>query len=163
MTRQIGLLGALLGSFACGVAAVHAVQAQARPPAYTIAEIEVTDPATFQKYGEATRTSIPAAGGRVIVRGGKTFIVNGAAPKQVVVIQWESFERAQAFFESEGYKQLIQPDEVLALNAIRTPWLVLRPVIDAFRQRYGAATRCIGFKAVWVVGWSEAMTEQLDT
>jgi uncharacterized protein (DUF1330 family) len=107
MTNRITLVGAVLGAFACGVAAVHAVQAQARPPAYTIAEIEVTEPATFQKYGEATRASIPAAGGRVIVRGGKTFVVNGPAPKQVVVIQWESLERAQAFFESEGYKQLI--------------------------------------------------------
>jgi hypothetical protein len=54
MTSRITLLGAVLGAFACGVAAVHAVQAQARPPAYTIAEIEVTEPATFQKYGEAT-------------------------------------------------------------------------------------------------------------
>src|SRR5262245_66558938 len=106
MTSRIALLGAVLGAFACGVAAVHAVQAQAKPPAYTIAEIEVTEPATFQKYGEATRATIPAAGGRVIVRGGKTFVVNGAAPKQVVVMQWERLEGAQACLESEGCQKL---------------------------------------------------------
>jgi hypothetical protein len=61
MTRQIGLLGALLGSFACGVAAVHAVQAQARPPAYTIAEIEVTDPATFLARLAARHRRVPTA------------------------------------------------------------------------------------------------------
>jgi len=55
------------------------------------------------------------------------------------------------------------PDEVLALNAIRTPWAVSRPVIDTFRQRHGEAARRLGFKEVWVVGWSEAMTERLDT
>jgi uncharacterized protein (DUF1330 family) len=28
-------------------------------------------------------------------------------PKQIVVIEWESLAKAQAFFESEAYKQLI--------------------------------------------------------
>jgi hypothetical protein len=56
-----------------------------------------------------------------------------------------------------------RPDEVLALNAIRTPWAVTRPVVDTFRQRHGEAARRLGFNEVWVVGWSEAMTERLDT
>jgi uncharacterized protein (DUF1330 family) len=107
MKKWGALVGAVLAGFACGAAVIQGVHAQAKPPAYTIAEIEVTDPPTFQKYGEATRTSIPAAGGRVIVRGGKTFVVTGSPPKQIVVIQWESLEKAQAFFESEVYKQVI--------------------------------------------------------
>lgn len=107
MKTWIAFVGIAIAGFACGVTTVQGVHAQAKPPAYTIAEIEVTDPPTFQKYGDATRTSIPAAGGRVIVRGGKTFVVNGPPPKQVVVIQWDSLEKAQAFFESEEYRQLI--------------------------------------------------------
>lgn len=55
------------------------------------------------------------------------------------------------------------PDEVLALNAIRTPWAVSRPVVEPFRQRRGKATRGLGFKEVWLVGWNEALTERLDT
>jgi len=35
--------------------------------------------------------------------------------------------------------------------------------VDAFRQRYGEEARRIGFKAVWVVAWSEALTWRLDT
>ena len=70
MKKRDALVGAVLAGFACGAAVVQGVHAQAKPPAYTIAEIEVTDPPMFQKYGDATRTSIPAAGGRVIVRGG---------------------------------------------------------------------------------------------
>jgi uncharacterized protein (DUF1330 family) len=27
-------------------------------------------------------------------------------PKQIVLIQWDSLEKAQAFFESDSYKQL---------------------------------------------------------
>jgi len=67
----------------------------------------VTDPAGYQKYIEGTTNAVPAAGGRFIVRGGRTFVVNGAPPKRIAVIQWESLEKAQAFFDSEAYKQLI--------------------------------------------------------
>lgn len=101
-----GILALLVG-FALGAAVVHRVHAQAKPPAYTIAEIEVTDPATYKKYADATGRGIPAAGGRFIVRGGKTVVLNGPQPKQIAVIQWESLEKARAFFESEAYKQLV--------------------------------------------------------
>jgi uncharacterized protein (DUF1330 family) len=60
-----------------------------------------------QKYIEGTSSRVPAAGGRFIVRGGRTFVVNGAPPKRIVVIQWESLEKARAFFESDAYTQLI--------------------------------------------------------
>jgi hypothetical protein len=36
-------------------------------------------------------------------------------------------------------------------------------VVDAFRQRYGEEARRIGFKAVWLVVWSGAITWRLDT
>ena len=35
--------------------------------------------------------------------GGRTFVVNGAPPKRIAVIQWESYEKAKAFFDSEAY------------------------------------------------------------
>jgi uncharacterized protein (DUF1330 family) len=107
MKIRIGVIAAMAGALVCGVALGSRVHGQAKAPAYTIAEIEVTDPATFQKYAEATGKSVPAAGGRVIVRGGKTFVVNGSPPRQVVVIQWDSLDAARTFFESEGYKQLV--------------------------------------------------------
>ena len=93
--------------FCLGAAAVHGVSAQATPPAYTIAEIEVKDADTFKKYGQATSAAIPAAGGRFIVRGGRTYTLGGAPPKQVVVIQWDSFEKAQAYFQSDAYRQVV--------------------------------------------------------
>lgn len=105
--KRFSLVLAGLAGCAFGAAIVQTVHGQTKPAAYTISEIEVTDPATFKKYGEATGTAIPAAGGRFIVRGGKSFVLNGPPPKQIVVIQWDSLDKAQAFFESEGYKQLI--------------------------------------------------------
>ena len=107
MSQRTTIVLAGFAGFVLGAAVLHGVHAQGKPPAYTIAEFEVTDPATFQKYGDATRAGIPAAGGRFIVRGGKAVVINGPAPKQLAVIQWESLEKAQAFFESDAYKQLI--------------------------------------------------------
>jgi len=107
MGRQQGIIAALLAGFALGALAVGDLRAQPKPPAYTIAEIEVTDQASYQEYMKGTSVQVPAAGGRFIVRGGRTFVVNGAPPRRIVVIQWESFEKAQAFFDSDAYKQLI--------------------------------------------------------
>jgi uncharacterized protein (DUF1330 family) len=78
------------------------------PPAYTIAEIEVTDPLGYQEYVQATTIAVPASRGRFIVRAGKTFVVNGTPPKRIAVIQWDDYESAQAFFDSEAYKRLVE-------------------------------------------------------
>jgi len=107
MNKRLTVVAALLTGFALGAAAVEGVRAQAKPPAYTVAEIEVTDQATYQEYMKGTSVQVPAAGGRFIVRGGRTFVVNGAPPKRIAVIQWENFEKAQAFFESEAYKRFV--------------------------------------------------------
>jgi uncharacterized protein (DUF1330 family) len=107
MTPRLSVILAALCGFACGAALIQAVHAEAKPPAYTIAEFEVTDAPTFQKYGQGTGASIPPAGGKFLVRGGKTFVLTGTPPKQIVVIQWDSLEKAQAYFESATYKQLV--------------------------------------------------------
>ena len=93
--------GMTLGALTSGV-----LHAQNPPPAFTIAEIEVTDPETFKEYANATGSGVPAAGGRFIVRSGKSSVINGEPPKSIVVIQWDSLEKARAYFESAEYKKL---------------------------------------------------------
>jgi hypothetical protein len=51
---------AMLAGFGLGILAVQVLHAEARPPVYTIAEIEVTDPAGYQKYIEGTTKAVPA-------------------------------------------------------------------------------------------------------
>ena len=95
---------AMVAGFGLGALAVQVLHAQATPPAYTIAEVEVTDPAMYQQY---IAVGVPPTDGRFIARGGKTYVVNGAPPKRIAVIQWESLEKAKAFYESEEYKRVI--------------------------------------------------------
>jgi uncharacterized protein (DUF1330 family) len=95
---------AVIAGFGLGAVAVQVLHAQATPPAYTVAEVEVTDPETYRQY---IVVGVPPTDGRFIARGGRIYVVNGAPPKRVAIIQWESFERAKAFYESDEYKRVI--------------------------------------------------------
>jgi uncharacterized protein (DUF1330 family) len=107
MKRPVNAVLIAVSSFSLGIAATHIVHAQAKPKAYTIAEIDVTDPGTFQKYGQGTGATVPAAGGKFVVRAGRTYVLNGAPPKRIAIIEWDSFEHAQKYYESDGYKELV--------------------------------------------------------
>jgi uncharacterized protein (DUF1330 family) len=75
-------------------------------PAYAIVLIEVTDREQYSKYTQATPAVIAEFGGKFIVRGGKTVTLEGPEEKRrVVVIEFPSFERAQAFYQSAEYQE----------------------------------------------------------
>jgi uncharacterized protein (DUF1330 family) len=97
-------LAALTGA-AIGVAGGRAIHAEQRktPPAYVVAEVDVTDPATFQKYADQVPGTLAPFSGRYLVRGGKTVSLEGETPKRIVVIAFESLEKAQAWEGSPAY------------------------------------------------------------
>jgi hypothetical protein len=71
-------------------------------------------------------------------------------------------EAVEALWYAVEEKKPARPgDSVLAINAIRTPWFSMPSVVDAFRTQYGEKVRSIGFREVWVVAWSEALTKRL--
>jgi uncharacterized protein (DUF1330 family) len=92
---------------------VQTLHAQGKPKAYAIAEIEVTDAAKFKPYLDGTAIIVPQAGGRFLARGNKTFGLAGATV--IAVVEWDSYEQAQAFFNSDAYKKLI-PDRDAGSN-----------------------------------------------
>jgi len=94
---------------AVSVMAIHAQQAK-MPPAYLIAETEVTDRAAFQKYAEKVpETLAPFSGSfHFVVRGGKTQALEGQPPKGIVVIAFDSTEKTLAWYNSPAY-QAIKP------------------------------------------------------
>ena len=105
-------IGLAILSAATGAGLVQTLHAQSKPKAYAVAEIEVTDPDKFKPYIDGTGIIVPQAGGRFLARGNKTFVLAGTPPKAVVaVVEWDSYEQAQAFFNSEAYKKLIPARE----------------------------------------------------
>jgi uncharacterized protein (DUF1330 family) len=93
---------------AAGSMTIHAKQANAQqaktPPGYFIAEVEVTDPATMQKYGEKVAGTLAPFNHRYLVRGRNIQTLEGEAPKGgIVEIEFDSVEKARAWFDSPAY------------------------------------------------------------
>ena len=97
------LVGALLG--AAGATVLHARQTK-KLPGYVVAEVEVTDPATFKEYGDKVGATVAAFNGHYIIRGGKTVSLEGDPPKRFVVIQFDSLAKAQAWEDSPAYEAI---------------------------------------------------------
>jgi uncharacterized protein (DUF1330 family) len=77
-----------------------------RVPAFVITEIEITNSEAFRAYAPLVQSSFAPFGGRYIVRGGATLSLVGEAPKRVVVLAFDSIERAQAWYASPAYDAL---------------------------------------------------------
>ena len=116
MKMRYGLTFAALAGMAIGAAAVQSLHAQAKPPVYQITQIDVMDEAAYLKdYAPKARAAIKAAGGTFLVAGGKVTPIEGEVPKsRIVLISWESVDKAQAYRDSAAFKELLALREKLA-------------------------------------------------
>jgi uncharacterized protein (DUF1330 family) len=72
--------------------------------AYVIAEIEVTDPTTYDEYRKLVMPTLQKYGGEFLVRGGAVHPLEGDwNPKRVVVVKFESVARAKEWYDSPEY------------------------------------------------------------
>ena len=97
---------AMAASFALGALAVQGLHAQAKPPGYVVVEVAVTDKDSYAKeFIPPAAKAIEEGGGKYVVRGGKTTSFQGTPPaSRVVVLQFESMDKAQAWWDSPGRK-----------------------------------------------------------
>lgn len=73
---------------------------------YVIAQMTVTDPAAFSDYPGQAGPTVAAFGGRYVVRGGPIDRREGDwEPGRVVVIEFDSVEKAQAWYDSQMYEE----------------------------------------------------------
>ena len=75
--------------------------------AYVIVEIEVTDPVHYEAYKTQAPATVAAYGGKYIARGGRTQVLEGDwSPKRLVILEFESFEQAVAWWNSPEYSEI---------------------------------------------------------
>lgn len=73
-------------------------------PAYIVVNCEVTDPVRYDQYKALAPAAIERHGGRYLVRGGATEVLEGDwRPKRVVVLEFPSLAAAKAFYDSPEY------------------------------------------------------------
>jgi uncharacterized protein (DUF1330 family) len=77
--------------------------------AYIIACIEVTDPDLYAEYRAQVLPTIERFGGRFLVRGGGSEILEGSwQPERVVVLEFLDSDTARAWYGSDEYRPLIE-------------------------------------------------------
>ncbi|HXI12198.1 MAG TPA: DUF1330 domain-containing protein [Thermoanaerobaculia bacterium] len=74
--------------------------------ALVIVDIEVLDPVRYEDYKRLASASIAAHGGRYLVRGGRSEVLDGNwTPRRLVVLEFDSMEDAKAWRMSSEYAE----------------------------------------------------------
>lgn len=72
--------------------------------AYVIVDIAVTDPAVYEEYKQLAPAAVAACGGKYLARGGRTETLEGDwSPSRLVILEFESVEKARAWLDSDAY------------------------------------------------------------
>jgi uncharacterized protein (DUF1330 family) len=89
---------------------------------YVVAEVEVTDSATYEEYRKLVPATVTKYGGKYLVRGGTVERKEGGwEPKRLVVLEFPSLEQARTWYASPEYA----PALALRLKAARSKVLLV--------------------------------------
>jgi uncharacterized protein (DUF1330 family) len=107
--QVIGTRLLIVTAMACtaGTWAARGQDGPAAASAYYIADFELTDAEAIKPYSAKVESTFKPFGGRFIVRGGDPVPLEGRSPKgRLVVIEFDSIEKAQAWYNSAAYAEL---------------------------------------------------------
>jgi uncharacterized protein (DUF1330 family) len=77
-------------------------------PAYLIANIEITDPSTYDQYKKLVPPTIAKYGGRYLARGGATEVLEGEwTPKRLAIVEFPDMTRLKAWYHSPEYRPVL--------------------------------------------------------
>ena len=74
--------------------------------AYVIVEIDIVDPTGYEEYKQLASATVEKYGGKYIVRGGAAETLEGNwKPERIVVLQFDSMQRAKEWLNCEEYRE----------------------------------------------------------
>ena len=74
--------------------------------AYVIIEIDIIDSVGYDEYKKLAGATVEKYGGKYIVRGGRAETLEGDwNPKRIVVLEFESMQRAKDWLNCEEYSE----------------------------------------------------------
>ena len=74
--------------------------------AYVIVDVEVTDLVGYEDYKRLAAPTVTLYGGKYIARGGKNEVLEGDwIPNRLVILEFETSERAKAWLNSPEYAE----------------------------------------------------------
>jgi len=106
MKGRIGIALAVVAGFGLGASSIHVLHAQAKPPVYTVVEIDLSNREAYEKdYAPKAQDIIRAKGGKIIAASSNVTTLEGSPAKRVAIHQWESMEKAKGWLASSEYKE----------------------------------------------------------
>lgn len=91
-------------------------------PAYVVVQIDIHDPATYERYKAMAPPSIAAYGGRYVVRGGASEVLEGSwLPPRLVLLEFPTIAQARAWWASPEYA----PAKAVRQSCARTEMLLI--------------------------------------
>jgi uncharacterized protein (DUF1330 family) len=73
-------------------------------PAYLVSIVNMKDPDAYLEYAKLANHAAAQHGGRFLLRGAPLEVLEGVAPgNRVVVSEWESADKARAYYHSPEY------------------------------------------------------------
>lgn len=76
-------------------------------PAYLIASVDVKDSDKFKDYLAASPKILEKYTGRFLARGGEVLKLEGNwNPNRIVIVEFDTYEKAKEFWNSTDYKPL---------------------------------------------------------
>ena len=74
------------------------------PKGYVIARVDVTNPDAYALYAAGASDAIKKHGGKALARGGRHEALEGQARARNVVLEFESYDAARAYYFSAEYQ-----------------------------------------------------------
>ena len=119
MDGKLKMVLSAVGGLAVGAVAMQGLNAQSKPKAYQVTELEILDEGAWKTFAQAVRASQHAASGRNLrTANGKVVGLVGAAPKNVAITEFDSLDQATAYRNSQGFKDL-EPERNKAIKIVR--------------------------------------------
>jgi uncharacterized protein (DUF1330 family) len=75
------------------------------PKGYIIARVSVDDPDSYALYAKGAFAAMRKYGARILARGGRSEALEGEARARNVILEFESYDRAKAYFNSPEYQE----------------------------------------------------------
>ena len=96
----------MLAGIAIGSIGVQLLEAQAKPPAYVVAEADVRDRDAYNsEYLPLFRKLLMDGGGKYLAGGGAKIVpIDGEPPRAVAIIAFENLDKAEAMLTSVAFR-----------------------------------------------------------
>jgi len=106
MRTQCAVALAVIAGFGLGAVSIHTLHAQAKPPVFVVAEINVSNPEAYAKeYVPKAQALIKKHGGKFLAASNNVVAFEGAPAKRIAIQQWDSMEKVKAWQNSAELKE----------------------------------------------------------